>query len=299
MSQTPILVKDRFFSKANSLRQYFESQFKDSGSLQPKRFVWDYWDVPGQYSLIRTPAYHYFPESLYMSWHKSLIHWGRKNLGCWDISPPWLSYYVDGHYQNFHSDVPHGPWAFVYSISPKAVRYQGGETLIFKPEVLSYWKNFGKSVDREQSSFIETVPSPFNRLTVFDPRFPHGVSQVKGVRNPLEARLVVHGWFTQPKTYIEGSLPTKSTEKILNDCFEQVSELTMKQPEMTGVLTIQMEVNHQGQVKKFRFATNTLCDLNGLSMKEFEKQIRHIYVDQLFAKNKTKINHITVPLIFS
>lgn len=29
--------------------------------------------------------------------------------------------------------------------------------------------------------------------TVFDPRFPHGVREVRGTRDPLKARLVIHG----------------------------------------------------------------------------------------------------------
>lgn len=299
MALTPYLTKDGFYAKAKSLRQFFEAQFQDSTSLQPKRFVWDYWDVPNQYSLLRTPAYHYFPEAQYLHWHKHLVDWGRKNLGCWDISPPWLSYYVDGHYQNFHSDVPHGPWAFVYSLSPSRPIYTGGETLIFKPEVLSYWKNFGTATDREQSSFIQTVPSPYNRLTVFDPRFPHGVSQVKGVRNPLDARLVIHGWFTEPKTYIEGTLPPKTTENVLNDCFDQVAKASESHPAMTGALTVQLQVSSTGQVKKFRFATNTLCDLEGETISTIESQIKKIYTKAVFPKNKSATNQITVPLLFS
>jgi Rps23 Pro-64 3,4-dihydroxylase Tpa1-like proline 4-hydroxylase len=44
-------------------------------------------------------------------------------------------------------------------------------------------------------NLLELVPPLFNRLTVFDPRVPHGVPVVEGTRDPREGRLVLHGWF--------------------------------------------------------------------------------------------------------
>src|SRR5690606_4093013 len=125
-----ILIEDQFFSKAQDLRKHFEQCFSDPRDTHPQRFVWDYWHVPEQYRLLRTPAYHYFPARIYQEFHKYLVQWGREHLGCHDISPPWLSYYVEGCRQELHADVPHGPWAFVFSISPKDIRFRGGETLL-------------------------------------------------------------------------------------------------------------------------------------------------------------------------
>lgn len=48
------------------------------------------------------------------------------------------------------------------------------------------------------------VPPLFNRLTVFDPRYPHGVRAVEGTRDPMKARLVLHGWFTEPTPFFDG-----------------------------------------------------------------------------------------------
>ena len=45
----------------------------------------------------------------------------------------------------------------------------------------------------ELQHLVTRVPSPFNRLTVFDPRFPHGVREVRGTRDPRKGRLVLHG----------------------------------------------------------------------------------------------------------
>ena len=53
---------------------------------------------------------------------------------------------------------------------------------------------------------VHLVEPRFNRLTVFDGRYPHGVRPVEGTRDPLKARLVLHGWFTDPTPFFEGVL---------------------------------------------------------------------------------------------
>lgn len=68
--------------------------------------------------------------------------------------------------------------------------FTGGETMILKPHVLDYWRSFQPGVGLEEKHFIDTVEPHFNRLTVFDPRFPHGVRPVGGTRDPRKGRLV-------------------------------------------------------------------------------------------------------------
>lgn len=44
------------------------------------------------------------------------------------MTPMWLSYYVDGCEQALHCDNPHGPWAFVLSLTEWDEReFTGGE----------------------------------------------------------------------------------------------------------------------------------------------------------------------------
>lgn len=296
-----VLRVPQFSNNAKHLRHYFDQQFADPQSMDSKRFVWDYWNMPDQYRLIRTPAYHYFPENMYMKFHESLVHWGRKTLGCWDISPPWLSYYVEGCKQEFHSDVPHGPWAYVFSLSPQKMKFSGGETVLLRPEVLSYWRNFGDSKDREKNSFLATIPSPFNQLTVFDPRLPHGVSEVRGVHDPREARLVIHGWFMEPKTYIEGSLSRENFEQDitdkLNSLFEHVQNLVLQSEPCTGTLSLQMKVTPSGLCAKAHFATNTLISLDGHRPRPLGRKILELYLNSTWPKSKGS-TEFTIPLIF-
>ena len=224
--------------------------------------------------------------------------WGRRTLGCWDISPPWLSYYVDGCKQEFHSDVPHGPWAYVYSLTPwKGRKFSGGETLMLKPEVLSYWRNFGGAQDRELPSFVDRIPALMNRLVVFDPRYPHGVTEVRGTRDPREARLVIHGWFMEPKTYIEGPLPAKTTEKKLNEGFDQLQELLQQSDLVQGTVSLQLKVGTRGRVLAAKFATNTLLNLDGEVPASLNREILKIYQGLEFSKARSS-TLMTVPLIF-
>ena len=47
----------------------------------------------------------------------ALTQYGQERLGCRTISPPWLSFYIDGCEQQVHADVPQGPLAFVLSLT--------------------------------------------------------------------------------------------------------------------------------------------------------------------------------------
>ena len=98
-----------------------------------------------------------------------------------------------------HTDSSHGPWAFVFSITDWSARsFSGGETFLIKPETLCYWDFFDLNKGAEKPQFIESIEPEFNRLTVFDPRFPHGVEKVQGAHEPSKSRIVLHGWFTEP-----------------------------------------------------------------------------------------------------
>lgn len=295
-----ILTKDNFYSGATKMRQHFESQFKNPRETKTQRFVWDYWHVPDQYTLLRTPAYYYFPKSVYESFHKYLVQWGRENLGCHDISAPWLSYYINGCSQSLHSDVPHGPWAYVFSLTPwRGRKWTGGETLVLKPQVLDYWNHFTQEKDRELNSFVDRVPALFNRLTVFDPRFPHGVTEVRGTQDPLEARLVIHGWFVEPRPYVIGGLSTAAVQEGLAAPLESLQNFIAELGDFHGTMSFRLEVNPEGSVKSFKILTNTVrgLDAHSVQSKELLRGLKVIFGQARFRKAKEG-SQITVPLLF-
>ena len=292
-------VHKNFFSDAKKLRSEFDQQFQDARSTDNKRFVWDYWFFENQYHHLRTPALYYFTKKIYQDFHSQLVQWGRENLGCHDISPPWLSYYVDGCYQNMHSDVPHGPWAYVYSLTIDPKKFTGGETFILKPDVLDYWPNFQDSNNREYKSFFDIIPANFNQLTVFDPRYPHGVTELKGSRDPQKGRLVMHGWFVEPRPYVTGGLTTSQVQKQLTPALMNFAEILKSLNPIHGVTSLKLSVNPSGEIKNIQEMTSTLVSLNHENGEviQLRKFIKSIFGKLKFPKTN-KASVIVVPLLF-
>ncbi len=288
-----------FYPAYKDLRNEFDLHFKNSKSTHGKRFVWDFWYDKDQYHLVRTPAFHYFQKANYQNFHSHLVQWGRENLGCHDISPPWLSYYVDGCFQNLHSDVPHGPWAFVYSLTPNRKEFRGGETLILKSETLNYWSSFVDQKNHEYPSFVDRIESKMNQLIVFDPRFPHGVTEVKGTRDPLKSRLVIHGWFVNPRPYVTGGLSTAQVQKAVQPKFLQLSEILSSVELLNGTLSCRLSVSPSGKVKKYTVVSNSVLSLTNRldDQKYLQKELKSLFSSTQFPIVKTGSN-ITLPLIF-
>ena len=203
----PFETHSGFHPGAETLRKEFDARFSDSVRADSKRFCWDFWNRGDQYRLLRTPASAFFSNSSYLPFLRHLTEWGRENLGCQMISHPWLSAYVDGCQQRLHTDVPHGPFSFVFSLTRwKKRTFRGGETLLAQPTLIRCLAETREDTSHEESDLLHRIAPEFNRLTVFDPRFPHGVERVEGVHSIQDSRLVIHGWFTEPRPMIEGSL---------------------------------------------------------------------------------------------
>ncbi len=252
-----VVIVDRFAPEAGALRAVFDERFAEPRRARGDRFVWDWWHVPGQYTHLRTPAWTYFPRALYERFHRRLVAWGRQALGCHDISPPWLSCYVDGCRQELHGDLPHGPWAFVFSLTRwRGRRYAGGETLMLRDEVLDFWQDFQSVRSVEEGEILRAIEPQFGRLTVFDPRIPHGVRQVTGTRDPREGRLVIHGWFVQPRPFIQGPLPARALEARIGELTGELGGWLGELP-IAGMLAVAFTVGRAGAVRDVRILSDT------------------------------------------
>lgn len=294
-----MIVVDGFSSKAKALRKHFEQRFAEPREAAADRFVWDYWHVPGQYTLLRTPAYHYFPTALYDAFHQQLVAWGRETLGCHDVSPPWLSCYVDGCRQELHGDLPHGQFAFVFSLTPwQTRRFVGGETLLVKDEVLDYWSGFVSNRGLEEGDIFDTVEPEFNRLLVFDPRTPHGVRRVEGTHDPREGRLVIHGWFVQPRPFISGSLSVKELQHAIDQLGEAVGE-AVGDAQVAGLLSFRFRVEPSGVVRQLKLLADTLrapaVDAEKLDV--LRGAIARALTTMRFRKQRAA-STITLPMVF-
>ena len=243
-----LLVVDGFAPEGRLLRAHLDRRFSEPRVARADRFVWDWWHVPGQYTALRTPAWTYFPPSPYRALHGRLVHFGRRVLGCHDVSPPWLSCYVEGCGQQLHGDLPHGPWAFVYSLTRWRGRpFRGGETLVLRDEVLDLWSGFESTRRLEEADLFRQVEPRFGRLTVFDPRLPHAVRTVHGTLDPCEGRLVVHGWFVNPRPFVEGPLRVRALASRIEELSQALRPRLGALP-VAGLLSLGFRVTPGGAV---------------------------------------------------
>jgi hypothetical protein len=257
-----LLVVPDFFDRAEEMRSTFESVFESPRRANRKRFVWDYWHVPGQYTYVRTFAQPYFRPELWAVFLKRLRSWGEQRLGCAGVTDPWLSFYVAGCRQELHTDVPQGPWAYVFSLTRwDGRRFSGGETILLRPSALS-WTGLQASDAQELNSLAERIAPEFNQLTVFDPRIPHGVVRVEGTWDPLESRVVIHGWFTEPRVRAEGAIDVEAARIALDRALPRLFRRLETVAPVAGLVVSRVSVDDAGSIDVERVA-ETLVPTTG------------------------------------
>jgi hypothetical protein len=253
-----------FFAQAEEMRAVFDERMGRERSRGPESFIWDYWHVPGQYTYLRTFGDRYFPEPLASDFLSRLRAWGRDALGCGSITPPWLSYYVEGCVQELHADVPHGPWAYVFSLTRWDERsFSGGETELLSPETLEFWRHFSPDEGLEARQLVERVPAGFNQLTVFDARIPHAVRAVHGTHDPLDSRVVLHGWFEYPDLITSEDIREQKAIVSLRLATAQLGGRVEGADSVTGVVTVRVEFGGDGKVRQARALSDTLVSTTG------------------------------------
>ncbi len=294
-----LVVVDRFAPEARALRKTFDERFAEPRSTRADRFVWDWWHVPGQYTALRTPAWTYFPRRVYESFHRRLVAWGRATLGCHDISPPWLSLYIEGCRQELHGDLPHGPFAFVYSLTNWNKRtFAGGETLMLRDEVLDFWADFRSVRAVEEHELLRAIEPRFDRLTVFDPRIPHGVRTVTGTRDPREGRLVIHGWFVQPRPFVQGPLPVRTLSGRVDELGAALGSWLTDMP-IAGVLALAFSVDRRGAVGRVRVLSDTtrVPRADERERVRLVRKLRQSVAAWRFGKQRGP-SQVTLPIVF-
>ena len=297
-SQSACQIHPNFYSGAKTLRGYFEEVFSNPHSTDSRRFCWDPWSVEGQYRLLRTPAQSFFPKTMFSGFLDYLLRWGRENLGCQMISHPWLSAYTDRCYQGLHSDVPHGPFSFVYSLTNWNARsFSGGETLIAQPTLLRYFSEMQKGASHEEKDLLRSVPARFNQLTVFDPRYPHGVRMVQGVESILDSRLVIHGWFTDPRPMLEGALSFKQILRPMDSFASNVMSRITSSKNVSGLLSLRLHIHESGVPASVDVLSSNLLHSTGSKFpkKALEEILGESQVSFPKARSKTRL---TLPLLF-
>ena len=185
-------------------------------------------------------------------------------LGCGSITPPWLSCYVEGCVQELHADVPHGPWAYVFSLARWDGRgFSGGETELLSPETLEFWHHLSPDAVLEARQLVERVPAEFNQLTVFDARIPHAVRAIHGTHDPLDSRIVLHGWFEYPKLRTSDDLRDEKALVSLKLATTRLASRLHAVDSVSGLITVRLAFAGDGEVADARVLSNTLASTAG------------------------------------
>lgn len=253
------LTIDDFAKEGRLLRATFDARFADPRKARADRFVWDYWHVPGQYTALRTPAEGYFPRATLSRFLERLTSFGRRRLGCHALSFTWLSCYVEGCRQELHGDLPHGPFAWVYSLTRwRGRRFTGGETLLLRDHVLDYWDGFESVRAVEERHLVRAIAPELGRLVVFDPRVPHGVRAVHGTHDPREGRLVLHGWFTEPRPFVEGALEAEEVRDAVAGIASAAAPHLEAGLAPVGLVSLGLSIDRRGAVRRVELLADTL-----------------------------------------
>ena len=248
-----------FFPGADELRRQFVERVGPDRTTPVDRFIWDYWHIPGQYTYLRTIALNVLSPSLLGRFTDALRAWGMANLGTDRITLPWLSYYVEGCRQELHSDVVQGMWSYVYSLTPwDDRRFTGGETLLGSPELLDYWAAFDPTLSTESRTLVERIPACYGQLTVFDSRLPHGVAVVEGTRDPVEARVALHGWFHDPVPTMRGGLDLESSAPVLDALRAAAHRERERFGPLLGTSTWRIRIDPDGSVAEVAAVVDNL-----------------------------------------
>lgn len=181
-----------FYADARALRADVERFFADSDKASAQHQVWNYRYLPDSCTCLRTLPEKVIERAKVERFVQRLSAFAWQNLGLSRVTWPYLSLYVEGCGQQIRSDTRNGAFSYVHSLTPwEQRRFSGGETQIFRELGDGASGRFRAS--GAGASLYELVETRFNQLLVFDPRLIHGVPPLRGVADPLEGRLVLHG----------------------------------------------------------------------------------------------------------
>jgi hypothetical protein len=245
----PLIVVDNFLpaTLAEAMRLDIDRHFAEPGQHRPESHqVWNYWFVPELYTYLRTTPEKIVRRDRVIAFFETLRRWSIGSLGLAGVTWPYLSLYVDGCRQGFHTDARNGRFGFVYSLTREERRTIGGETLVMRER-----DPFRGNLTRPAagSTFYETVEPRFNRLLVFDDRLPHSVSPVEGSMDPVEGRFVLHGHLSEAGTVVDGALPPDAAigpiAGLLGDFAEEAAARVAL---YHGILALRLTIGANGRV---------------------------------------------------
>jgi hypothetical protein len=123
------------------------------------------------------------------------------------------------------------------------------------------------------------------------------VKRVEGVSDVRERRLVVHGWFVQPRPFIQGALAPRALQSAIDGMQETLAPLFSCGERLNGVVSLRLEVSAGGNVTLSRILTNTLRAAHP----ELEGRVLEVllgyFKGRRFGRQRGK-SRVTLPVIF-
>jgi hypothetical protein len=238
---------DNFYPDAQAMRQKIDDHFTEAvAGKQPfnQRAVWNYWFIPTLYTYFRAEPWSVFTQPVYDAFMQHLRAFAARQYGLAIPTMPFISMYVNGCGQNIHNDFGNGRLAYVFSLTNWEQRhFLGGETFIYSTGDTVYEKYFQSTGGWGFYDFIEPV---FNRLAMFDDRFPHAVNFIQGTMDPHDARFVLHGHMEESDTpYVEGGLRGVDISALFLPLKSAVRDMLLSHG-MDGFISLALPVGASG-----------------------------------------------------
>ena len=117
--------------------------------------------------------------------------------------------------------------------------------------------------------------------------------------DPREARLVLHGWFTDPKPFLAGALSARQAAPVLDEAVETVVAGIADLGQWHGVLSLRILVAASGAVTGVEILADTLVPVAGdpAGGGRIRNLARRKFESLRFPRAKGK-SSITLPLLF-
>jgi hypothetical protein len=133
---------------------------------------------------------------------------------------------------------------------------------------------------------------------VFDPRIPHGVRPVTGTHDPREGRLVIHGWFVQPRPFVRGALPVRALAARIAELTDQLAGWLDGLP-IAGMVSLAFGVDRGGRVRVPRVLSDTtrVPRRDERARTALVRRIRAAVAGWRFAGQRAT-SEVTLPLVF-
>lgn len=247
-------VRD-FFDGATSMRECVDAHFRkpyDQGF--GTHDVWNYWHVPGLYTLLRALPERVIRPALMDSFVRHLQTWSLENLGTVALTSPQLHMYVDGCGQDLHNDFHNGLWAYVFSLTLwDRGKFSGGETQLMRDGTFNH-----KPHHVHGGVLYDLIPAHFGQLLIFDDSIVHGVRPLHGTMDPAEGRIVLTGHIGFTNPIVDGALPSSVVRQWLRTWSPSLMWELRTHENVRGWLSCAIDVNADGSVREVATRGNQL-----------------------------------------